>query len=53
MYDEKGHLCAFDSGLIEKDVLLRFSGFIKKIDDENSSIENGIPAHDLGPIVEW
>ncbi|XP_066253971.1 DNA (cytosine-5)-methyltransferase PliMCI-like [Euwallacea similis] len=53
VYDEKGHLCAFDSGLIEKDVFLKFSGYIKKIDDDDCSIENGIPAHDLGPIVEW
>ncbi|KAF7281042.1 DNA (cytosine-5)-methyltransferase 1-like [Rhynchophorus ferrugineus] len=53
VYDEKGHLCPFDSGLLEKNVLLKFSGFIKKIDDEHAGIENGIPAHDLGPIVEW
>ncbi|KAL1490161.1 hypothetical protein ABEB36_012900 [Hypothenemus hampei] len=53
VYDNQGHLCAFDSGLIETDVLLRFSGYIKKIDDEDPSPDNGVAAHDLGPIVEW
>ncbi|XP_030756300.1 DNA (cytosine-5)-methyltransferase 1-like [Sitophilus oryzae] len=53
VYDEKGHLCPFDTGLIEKDVFLRFSGYLKRIDDEDPNIENGVPAHDLGPIVEW
>ncbi|CAG9770763.1 unnamed protein product [Ceutorhynchus assimilis] len=53
VYDEKGHLCGFDAGLIEENVSLRFSGYIKKIDEDDSSIINGVPAYDLGPILEW
>ncbi|CAG9828260.1 unnamed protein product [Diabrotica balteata] len=53
VYDKNGHLCHFDSGLIEKNVSLYFSGYIKPVYDENPNADNGIPAHDLGPIDEW
>lgn len=48
-----GHLCPFDAGLIEKNVLLYFSGYMKAIFEENSSPEGGIPTKDMGPINEW
>ncbi|KAJ8965257.1 hypothetical protein NQ314_004269 [Rhamnusium bicolor] len=47
------HLCSFDAGLIERNVELFFSGYIKPVYEEDSSTNNGIPAHDLGPINEW
>ncbi|XP_057663832.1 DNA (cytosine-5)-methyltransferase PliMCI-like [Diorhabda carinulata] len=53
VYDKMGHLCSFDCGLIEKNVSLYFSGYIKPIYEEDSSPDNGVPAHDLGPIDEW
>ena len=53
VYDDKGHLCPFDTGLVEKNVLLHVSGYIKPIYDEDSSSNNGIPTHDMGPINEW
>ena len=42
MYDKHGHLCPFDSGLIEKNIELYFSGYVKPIYDENSSPEGKI-----------
>ncbi|KYQ51853.1 DNA (cytosine-5)-methyltransferase PliMCI [Trachymyrmex zeteki] len=53
VYDMNGHLCPFDAGLIEKNVLLYFSGYMKAIFEENSSPEGGIPTKDMGPINEW
>ncbi|KAL3272241.1 hypothetical protein HHI36_022724 [Cryptolaemus montrouzieri] len=53
IYCKNGHLCPFDTGLIETDVLLYFSGYIKPIYDDNSSPDNGVPAYDMGPINEW
>ncbi|XP_066590215.1 DNA (cytosine-5)-methyltransferase 1-like isoform X2 [Prorops nasuta] len=53
VYDKNGHLCAFDSGLVEKNVMLYFSGYIKPIYEENSSPEGGVPTKDMGPINEW
>lgn len=53
VYDKKGHLCSFDSGLIEKNAYIYFSGYVKAIYDDDPSVENGIPGKDLGPIVEW
>lgn len=48
-----GHLCPFDSGLIEQNKFLYFSGYVKPVYDENSMPENGIPTKDIGPINEW
>ncbi|XP_071444299.1 DNA (cytosine-5)-methyltransferase 1-like [Hetaerina americana] len=53
VFDQEGHLCPFDNGLIERNVLLFFSGYVKAIYEENSDIEGGIPAKNIGPINEW
>lgn len=53
MYDKNGHLCPFDGGLIEKNINIYFSGYVKPIYEDDPSIEGGIPGKDLGPIVEW
>ncbi|XP_025835356.1 DNA (cytosine-5)-methyltransferase PliMCI-like, partial [Agrilus planipennis] len=53
VYDKNGHLCPFDSGLIESDVLLYVSGYLKPVYDEDTSPNNGIPTKDMGPINEW
>ncbi|KAK4878394.1 hypothetical protein RN001_010900 [Aquatica leii] len=53
VYDKNGHLCPFDTGLIEANKLLYFSGYVKPIYEEDTSTENGIPTMDLGPINEW
>ncbi|KAJ8922234.1 hypothetical protein NQ315_004171 [Exocentrus adspersus] len=53
VYDDKGHLCPFDTGLIEHNVELFFSGYVKPVYEEDPNTNNGIPAHDLGPINEW
>jgi len=39
VYDKNTHLCAFDSGLIEKNIELYFSGCVKPIYDENPSTD--------------
>ncbi|KAK9745054.1 Cytosine specific DNA methyltransferase replication foci domain [Popillia japonica] len=53
VYDMNGHLCPFDTGLIEQNKLLYFSGYVKPVYDENSLPDNGIPTKDMGPINEW
>ncbi|KOX77963.1 DNA (cytosine-5)-methyltransferase PliMCI [Melipona quadrifasciata] len=53
VYDKNGHLCPFDTGLIEKNVVLYFSGYMKPIYEENSCPEGGVPTKDMGPINEW
>ncbi|CAH1179610.1 unnamed protein product [Phaedon cochleariae] len=53
VYDEKGHLCALDSGLIEKNIRLYSSGYIKPVYEENPIPDDGVPGYDLGPINEW
>lgn len=39
IYDKNTHLCPFDTGLIEKNIELFFSGYLKPIYDENPSPE--------------
>ena len=39
MYDKNTHLCPFDTGLVEKNIELYFSGYVKPIYDENPSAE--------------
>lgn len=39
--------------MIEQNINLYFSGYVKPIYDENPSNEGGIPGKDFGPIVEW
>ncbi|XP_043229878.1 DNA (cytosine-5)-methyltransferase 1-like isoform X1 [Amphibalanus amphitrite] len=53
IYDQHGHLCPFDSGLIERNVELLFSGYMKPIFEEDPSAENGVPCMNVGPINEW
>jgi len=53
VYDKKKHLCPFDSGLVERNVELYFSGVVKPIYDENPDAEDGIPTKELGPINSW
>ena len=53
VYCKKGHLCPFDTGLIEKEAPIYLSGYVKPIYSEDSSIENSISTKDIGPIVEW
>ncbi|KAL5271589.1 hypothetical protein ACHWQZ_G002012 [Mnemiopsis leidyi] len=53
VYDEYGHMCPFDSGLIEKNVPLYFSGYIKPIYDDSPSLEGGVAGSKLGPIDSW
>ncbi|KAL2747796.1 DNA (cytosine-5)-methyltransferase PliMCI isoform X1 [Vespula maculifrons] len=53
VYDKNGHLCPFDTGLIEKNVVLYFSGYMKAIYEENACPEGGVPTKDMGPINEW
>lgn len=39
VYCSRGHLCPVDTGLIEKNVELYFSGCAKAIYDDNPSVE--------------
>ena len=39
VYDKSTHLCPFDTGLIEKNIELYFSGYLKPIYDENPDTE--------------
>lgn len=39
VYDKHGHLCPFDSGLIEKNVELYFSCVVKPIYDDNPCLD--------------
>lgn len=53
VYDRHTHLCPIDAGLIERDVELYFSGYVKPIYDEDPSPENGICCKAMGPIGAW
>ena len=53
VYDELGHLCPFDSGLLEKNIPLYFSGYIKPIYDDTPGLDGGVPAKKNGPIDQW
>nr|AKR53930.1 DNA (cytosine-5) methyltransferase 1 [Latrunculia apicalis] len=53
IYDKQKHLCAFDSGLVERNVELYFSGCLKPIYDENPDPSDGVPTRELGPINSW
>nr|XP_042136225.1 DNA (cytosine-5)-methyltransferase 1-like [Peromyscus maniculatus bairdii] len=55
VYCSRGHLCPFDTGLIEKDIKLYFSGCAKAIDDDDPSVEGtrGVNCTNLGPINVW
>ena len=53
VYDKNMHLCPFDTGLIEKNVELFFSGAVKPIYDDNPDPSDGVPTKQLGPINSW
>jgi len=53
IYDENKHMCSIDSGIMERNVPLYLTGYVKPIYDDASSIEEGIAAMELGPILEW
>uniref|UniRef100_A0A8D2J8K6 DNA (cytosine-5)-methyltransferase n=1 Tax=Varanus komodoensis TaxID=61221 RepID=A0A8D2J8K6_VARKO len=53
VYDRKGHLCPFDTGLIERNVELYFSGAVKPIYDDNPCLDGGVRARKMGPINAW
>lgn len=53
IYDQNNHMCAIDSGIMERNVPLYLTGYVKPIYDDASSNEEGIPAMELGPILEW
>lgn len=42
-----------DSGIIERNVPIHLTGYVKPIYDHDSGIENGIAVKELGPILEW
>jgi DNA (cytosine-5)-methyltransferase 1 len=54
VYDKDGHLCPFDEGLIESDVRLYLSGYLKSICSESSDVDSeSVAVKDIGPIIEW
>ncbi|CAN8014880.1 unnamed protein product [Ixodes persulcatus] len=53
VYDKHTHLCPLDSGLIEREVELYFSGYVKPIYAEDPSADGGICTKALGPIGAW
>lgn len=53
IYDEHGHVCPFDGGLIETDVSLYMSGHVKSIVAEDSGIEDSVSVSRAGPIGSW
>ncbi|XP_048478482.1 DNA (cytosine-5)-methyltransferase PliMCI [Plutella xylostella] len=54
IFDQEGHLVPIDGGLVENDMRIFMSGYLKSICSENSDIdEESIPVKDVGPIVEW
>uniref|UniRef100_A0A8C5LD39 DNA (cytosine-5)-methyltransferase n=1 Tax=Jaculus jaculus TaxID=51337 RepID=A0A8C5LD39_JACJA len=53
VYCKRGHLCPIDTGLIEKNVELYFSGSAKAIYEDDPSQEGGVNGKNLGPINEW
>ena len=53
VYCKEGHVVRFDTNLIEKNKLIYFSGFVKPVFSEDSSIEGGVAVKDAGPITSW
>lgn len=53
VYDKHTHLCPIDAGLIERDVELYFSGYVKPIYAEDPSPDGGIYTRAMGPIGAW
>ncbi|KAI5644354.1 c-5 cytosine-specific DNA methylase domain-containing protein [Phthorimaea operculella] len=54
IFDQHGHLCPIDGGLIENDVRIYMSGYLKSICSDSPDIdEESVPVKDVGPIIEW
>ncbi|XP_013143936.1 PREDICTED: DNA (cytosine-5)-methyltransferase PliMCI-like [Papilio polytes] len=54
IFDQHGHLCPIDGGLVESDVRIYMSGYLKSICADSQEIdEDSIPVKDVGPIIEW
>ncbi|XP_026492162.1 DNA (cytosine-5)-methyltransferase 1-like [Vanessa tameamea] len=54
IFDQQGHLCPIDGGLVESDVRIYMSGYLKSICSDIPDIdEESIPVKDVGPIIEW
>lgn len=53
IYDEHGHVCAFDGGLIEADVPLYMSGHVKSICAEDARVRDSVAVSRAGPVVSW
>ncbi|GBP47570.1 DNA (cytosine-5)-methyltransferase 1 [Eumeta japonica] len=53
-FDKEGHLVPIDDGLIETDVRIYMSGYLKSICSESPDVDDDcIPVKDIGPIIEW
>ncbi|KAL1455285.1 hypothetical protein WDU94_009390 [Cyamophila willieti] len=53
VYCEGGHLCPFDTGMIEKNYQLFLSGYLMSVDVDTDTYENTIPVKEVGPINSW
>ncbi|CAG4956224.1 unnamed protein product [Colias eurytheme] len=54
IFDQQGHLVPIDGGLVESDVRIFMSGYLKSICSDCPDIdEECIPVKDVGPIIEW
>ena len=53
VYDKEGHVAPFDTGIIDKNKFLYFSGHLKHLICEDPSTEDGVPVFDCGPINAW
>ncbi|CAB3236806.1 unnamed protein product [Arctia plantaginis] len=54
IFDEQGHLCPIDGGLVENDMRIYMSGYLKSICSDTIDIdEESVPVKDVGPIIEW
>ena len=43
----------FDTGLIDKNKEIFFSGYLKHLTCEDPGLEDGVPVYDCGPINSW
>lgn len=54
IFDQAGHLVPIDRGLIETDVRIYMSGYLKSICSDSLDIdEESVPVKDVGPVIEW
>ena len=53
VYDKAGHVVPFDSGLIDMNKEIFFSGYLKHLTCEDPGLEDSVPVFDCGPINSW